>query len=36
MTLEGLSFPATVYAHLVEGQDGEHDLIWSRNKPNAA
>ncbi len=30
------SFPATVYARLIEGEDGSHDLIWSRSKPQAA
>ncbi len=30
------SFPATVYARLIEGEDGAHDLIWSRSKPQAA
>ena len=30
------SFPATVYARLIENEDGTHDLIWSRSKPKAA
>ncbi len=30
------SFPATVYARLIEEEDGTHNLIWSRNKPQAA
>jgi uncharacterized protein (DUF736 family) len=25
-------FPATVYARLVEDDDGAHQLIWSRSK----
>ncbi len=29
-------FPAAVYARLIEGEDGTHDLIWSRSKPKAA
>ncbi|WP_395026132.1 DUF736 domain-containing protein [Comamonas odontotermitis] len=36
VTLDDPSFPATVYARLIEGEDGTHDLIWSRNKPQAA
>ena len=35
-TLDDPSFPATVYARLIEGEDGTHDLIWSRSKPQAA
>ena len=30
--LEAPSFPATIYACLIEGEDGTHDLIWSRSK----
>ncbi|MDB6430130.1 DUF736 family protein [Pseudomonas aeruginosa] len=30
------SFPATVYARLIENEDGTHDLIWSLSKPKAA
>ncbi|MFU4732130.1 DUF736 family protein [Pseudomonas aeruginosa] len=30
------SFPATVYARLIEGENGTHDLIWSRSKPKVA
>lgn len=26
----------TVYVRLIEGEDGTHDLIWSRSKPQAA
>ena len=26
---------ATVYARLIEGENGTHDLIWSRSKPKA-
>lgn len=36
VTLDDPSFPATVYARLIENEDGTHDLIWSRNKPKAA
>lgn len=32
VTLDDPSFPATLYARLVEGDDGTHNLIWSRNK----
>src|SRR5690625_2372113 len=35
VTLDNPSFPATVYARLIEGEDGTHDLIWSRSKPAA-
>ena len=35
-TFDDPSFPATVYARLIEGEDGTHDLIWSRSKPQAA
>ena len=36
VTLDDPSFPATVYARLIEEEDGTHTLIWSRNKPLAA
>ena len=36
VTLDDPSFPAMVYARLIEGEDGTHDLIWSRSKPQAA
>jgi uncharacterized protein (DUF736 family) len=36
VTLDDPSFPATIYARLIEGEDGTHDLIWSRSKPQAA
>ena len=36
VTLDDPSFPATVYARLIEGVNGTHDLIWSRSKPKAA
>jgi len=29
--LDDPSFPAPIYATLVEGEDGQHSLIWSRN-----
>jgi uncharacterized protein (DUF736 family) len=32
VTLDDPSFPATLYARLVEGEDGAHNLIWSRSK----
>ena len=35
-TLDDPSFPATVYARLIEEEDGTHTLIWSRSKPQAA
>ena len=31
-TLDDPSFPATIYARLVEGEIGAHNLIWSRSK----
>lgn len=36
VTLDDPSFPATVYARLIEGENGTHDLIWSRNNPKVA
>ena len=35
VTLDDPSFPATVYARLIEEEDGTHTLIWSRSKPQA-
>ena len=32
VTLDDPSFPATIYARLVEGEDGAHTLIRSRSK----
>ena len=32
VTLDDSSFPATIYARLVEGEDGVHNLIWSRSR----
>ena len=32
VTLDDPSFPATLYARLVESEDGSHNLIWSRSK----
>ncbi|MCI4185544.1 DUF736 domain-containing protein [Dickeya dianthicola] len=32
VSLDDPSFPATVYARLIEGEDGTHNLIWSRSK----
>ncbi|WP_051090974.1 DUF736 family protein [Kushneria aurantia] len=36
LAIDDPSFPATVYARLIEGENGTHDLIWSRSKPQAA
>lgn len=36
VTLDDPTFPAPVYTRLIEGEDGTHDLIWSRSKPQAA
>lgn len=36
VTLDDPSFPATVYARLIESENGTHDLIWSRSKPQVA
>ena len=36
VSLDDPSFPATVYARLIENENGTHDLIWSRSKPQAA
>lgn len=30
VTLDDPSLPATIYARLIEGEDGAHSLIWSR------
>lgn len=30
VTLDDPSFPATIYARLIENESGSHDLIWSR------
>ena len=35
VTLDDPSFPATAYARLIEGENGTHDLFWSRSKPAA-
>lgn len=32
VTLDDPSFPATIYARLVEGEEGAHNLIWTRNR----
>lgn len=32
VTLDDPSFPATIYARLVQGEGEAHDLIWSRSK----
>ena len=36
VTLDDPSFPAPIYARLIEGENGTHDLIWSRSEPQAA
>ena len=33
--LDDPSFPATIYARLIEEEGGTHNLIWSRSKPAA-
>ncbi|UPT56573.1 DUF736 domain-containing protein [Dickeya zeae] len=35
VTLDDPSFPAPLYARLIEEEDGKHQLIWSRSKPSA-
>lgn len=35
MTLDDPSFPATIYARLIEEEDGTQNLIWSRSKQTA-
>lgn len=35
VTLDDPSFPATIYARLIEEEDGTHNLIWSRSKSAA-
>lgn len=32
VTLDDPSFPATIYARLIEAEDGAHNLIWTRSK----
>jgi uncharacterized protein (DUF736 family) len=32
VTLDNWSFPATIHVHLIDGEDGQHNLIWSRSK----
>ncbi|MDX2353774.1 DUF736 domain-containing protein [Stutzerimonas xanthomarina] len=32
VTLDDPSFPATIYARLIEEENGTHSLIWSRSK----
>jgi uncharacterized protein (DUF736 family) len=36
VAIDDPSFPATVYARLIEGENDTHELIWSRSKPKAA
>ncbi|KRE89710.1 hypothetical protein ASG87_03850 [Frateuria sp. Soil773] len=36
VTLDDPSFPAPIYARLIEDEGGVHRLIWSRSKPQAA
>ncbi|QWT40174.1 DUF736 domain-containing protein [Dickeya dadantii] len=35
VTLDDPSFPAPLYARLIEEENGKHQLIWSRSKPSA-
>jgi len=35
VTLDDPTFPATIYARLIEDDDGAHQLIWSRSKQAA-
>ena len=32
VVLDDPTFPTAIYARLLEGEDGEHTLIWSRTK----
>jgi len=32
VTLDDPSFPATICARLIEGENGTHYLVWSRSK----
>lgn len=32
VSLDDPSFPSAIYARLLEGEDGTHALLWSRNK----
>ncbi|ULH06460.1 DUF736 domain-containing protein [Alcaligenes faecalis] len=34
VTIDDPSFPATIYARLIEGEEGKHYLHWSRPKSN--
>lgn len=34
VTLDDPSFPATIYARLIDNENGSFDLIWSRPKVN--
>ncbi|KND57583.1 hypothetical protein BVER_02352c [Candidatus Burkholderia verschuerenii] len=36
VTLDDPSFPSTVYARLIEAENGTYDLIWSRSRPQQA
>ncbi|MFB1118813.1 DUF736 domain-containing protein [Dickeya dadantii] len=36
VTLDDPSFPATLYARLIEDENGKHHLIWSRSVNNTA
>ncbi|MCA6998468.1 DUF736 domain-containing protein [Dickeya solani] len=35
VTLDDPSFPATLYARLIEEENGKYHLIWARSKPSA-
>jgi len=34
VSLDDPSFPSAIYARLIEGDDGTHSLIWTRDKGN--
>lgn len=36
LAIDDPSFPATVYARLIDGENDTQDLIWSRSKPETA
>jgi uncharacterized protein (DUF736 family) len=36
VAMDDPSFPATVYANLIENEEGVHELLWTRHKPQAA
>ncbi|MGV7186989.1 DUF736 domain-containing protein [Xanthomonas axonopodis] len=36
VTVDDPSFPAPIYARLLESEDGTYDLLWSRSKSQTA